>query len=180
MTAAGAMIMAVFAAIWWVVGIRASAHGSVLMYSIPLFITGAIITAALRRGPGTVPLSSEEDSRRGRLVGIASGVEGVLIFVAVNVLANIGKRDFFAPIVAVIVGLHFLPLARWLPARFYYVTSALLVGLGIAGVSIADADRRLLTVSIGAACVLWLTCAVVLLYASSKASAKVTTSLGPR
>lgn len=172
MTGSGAMIMGIFAAIWWVVGIRASGHGSALMYGVALFITGAIITAALRLGAGIA--SPEEHARRGRLVGIASGVEGVLILVAVNVLANIGKRDFSAPVVAIIVGLHFLPLARWLPARFYYVTSALLVGCGIAGFSVADADRRLLTVSIGAACALWLTCAVVLIYASSHSAAKVT------
>ena len=162
MSPSGAVIMGVFAAVWWWVGITASANGSTLMYTVPLVMTGAVIaTASLRRTGGARP-SVAEDARRGRLVGYASGAEGIAIFVAVNVLANIRKLDFLAPTVAVIVGLHFVPLARWLPARSYYVTSALLVALGSVGFTIADANQRLLIVSIGAACVLWLTCAAVL------------------
>lgn len=161
MTPTGAVIMGVFGAVWWVIGIRGSGHTSLLMYGIPLLITAVIMVAALRVRPGNAP-SPEEDARRGRLVGIASGIEGLLILVAINVLVNIRKLEFAAPVGAIIVGLHFLPLARWLPARFYYVTSALLVGFGIAGFVIADTDRRFLAVGIGSACVLWMTGLVVL------------------
>jgi hypothetical protein len=162
MSAEGAMIMSMFAAVWWAVGIGASGHGSVPMYAIPVLVTVAIIAAASRRRADTTPVSPEEHARRGRLFGVASGVEGLLIFVAVNVLANLKKLDFAAPVIAMIVGLHFVPLARGLPARSYYVTSALLVALGVAGLSVPGANQRLLAVSVGAACVLWLTCAFVL------------------
>lgn len=167
MSATGAIIMGVFAAVWWLVGIGASGHGSSLMYGIPLVISALIIVAAWRRRADAA-VSPEERARRGRLVGIASGAEGLLIFVAVNVLANIGKRDFAAPVVAIIVGLHFAPLARWLPARLYYATSALLVALGIAGFMVPGTDQRLLVISIGAACVLWLTCGVVLHFGDAR------------
>jgi hypothetical protein len=40
------------------------------------------------------------------------GGEGVAIFIAVNVLANIGQSAFLLPTIGVIVGLYFLPLAR--------------------------------------------------------------------
>ena len=95
------------------------------------------------------------------------------IFLAVNVLANIGRRDFTAPAVAMIVGLHFLPLARWLPARWYYATSALLVAIGVTGFGVADAGQRLLFVSVGAACVLWLTGAFVLRGNATRAAREV-------
>jgi energy-converting hydrogenase Eha subunit E len=67
-----------------------------------------------------------------------------------------------APVVAIIVGLHFLPLARWLPGPIYYLTGALLVVVGLAGAAVQEPTVRILTVCIGAAGVLWLSCAIVL------------------
>jgi hypothetical protein len=162
MSATGAVIMGVFAALWWVVGVRASDHGSMLTYGIPVFVIVAIIVAASRRQTYTASPSPQEHTRRDRLIMMASGAEGLLIFVAVNVLVSTGKGDLIAPVVSIVVGLHFLPLARWLPARLYYATASLLVGLGIAGFSVPDANQRLLWVSIGGAGVLWVTCAAVL------------------
>jgi hypothetical protein len=162
MTNTGAIIMGVFAAIWWLVGVRASGHASPLTYSIPILVTGLIFVAALRGRHHFEQVSPEEDARRGRLVGIASGGEGLAIFLAMIVLGNLGLRDYAAPVIAIIVGLHFVPLARWLPAHLYYGTSALLIVLGVCGLAIRAPDRRLLIVSVGAACVLWLTCVLVL------------------
>jgi hypothetical protein len=162
MSSTGAIIMGVFAAIWCLVGIRAAGYRSPLIYAIPLVVTGLIAVIALRGRDRSERVPPEEHARRGRLVGIASGIEGLAIPVAVTVLANLGLSDYAAPVIAIIVGLHFLPLARWLPARLYYGTSALLTVLGICGFAIQPPDRRLRIVSIGAACVLWVTCFIVL------------------
>jgi hypothetical protein len=151
-----------FAALWWIIGVTASGNASVLLCGIPLLITAVLVVAALRRGVEILPLPPKERARQGRLIGITSGAEGLLILVGVYVLANIDKRNFTVSVVAIIVGLHFLPLARWLPARRYYVTSALLIGLGTAGCFVPGANQRLLAVSLGAACVLWLTCVLTL------------------
>jgi hypothetical protein len=157
-----AIIMGVFAAIWWLVGVRASGYASPLTYGIPLLVTSLIAVAALRGRNRFDQVSPEEHARRGRLVGIASGVEGLAILLAVNVLANLGLSDYAAPVIAIIVGLHFVPLAQWLPAHLYYGTGALLIVLGVCGFAIRPPDQRLLIVSVGAACVLWLTCVIVL------------------
>lgn len=101
-------------------------------------------------------------------MGIASAVEGVAIFAAVTVLVNLGRRDLIAPAVAIIVGVHFLPLARWFPAPIYYLTAALLVAVGMAGAGVQNLPARVLTVGIGAAAVLWLSCGVVLLHAHQR------------
>ena len=162
MSSTGAIIMGVFAAIWWLVGVRASGHASPLTYGIPLVATGLIVIAALRGRNRLAQAPPEEQARRGRLVGIASAVEGLAIFVAVNVLANLGRSDYAAPVIAIIVGLHFVPLAQRLPAHLYYGTGALLSVLGVCGFAIRAPDQRVLIVSVGAACVLWLTCVIVL------------------
>jgi len=162
MSSAGAIIMSVFAAIWWMAGVRASGHPASLAYGVPLVVTGLIVVVSLRSRDSAGQESAEESARRGRLVGIASGVEGLAILLAVNVLAYFGRSDYAAPVIAIIVGLHFIPLAQRLPARLYYATAALLVALGLCGFIIQRPDQRLLIVGVGAACVLWLTCIAVL------------------
>ena len=167
MSSTGAIIMGVFAAIWWVVGVRASGHASTLTYAIPLIVTGLIVSASLRGRDRFEQVSPEEDARRGRLVGIASGGEGLAIFLAMIVLGNLGLSDYAAPVIAIIVGLHFIPLARWLPARFDYFTGTLLIVLGVCGFAIPRSDQRLLIVGVCAASILWVTSAVVLARARS-------------
>lgn len=162
MSSTGAIIMGLFAAIWWVVGVRASGYASPLTYLIPLIVTGLIIVISFRFRDRPGHVSPEEEARRNKLVGIASGIEGVAMFVAANVLINVGWSEYVAPAMAIIVGLHFLPLARRLPAPLYYATSALLIALGIGGLEIGRQELRILIVSIGAACILWLTCIAVL------------------
>jgi hypothetical protein len=166
MTSVGAIIMCLFAAIWWAIGAHASRSGSVVLYGMGFLITAVIVVAASRSH--AQPTTPEEESRVGRLVGIASGVEGVLILIAVNVLRNIGMSAFVAPVVAIIIGLHFFPLARWLPARLYYGTAAALIAIGAVGWVLNDAHRRLLFVCFGSAAVLWFTATATLITIRSK------------
>ena len=159
MTSTGALIMAFFATVWWVVGLRAAGHGPALVFLVPLGVAAALVFAARRplREPASRAIGPAEEARRGRLVGWASAAEGVGIFVAANVLVNTGHRDALAPVIALIVGAHFVPLARGLPAPAYYVTAGALVGLGAVGLVIEDVPTRLTLVSAGAAAILWLT-----------------------
>jgi hypothetical protein len=156
-------VMSAFAAIWWMIGAAQSGRGSPMMYAVGIAISSLMVALGWRRGGP--PVAREERKRRGRIVGIASAVEGAAIFAAVTVLVNLGRRDLIAPAVAMIVGLHFLPLARWLPAPIYYLAAVLLVAVGMAGVLVQDLPARILTVGIGAAAVLWSSCAVVFLRA---------------
>ena len=85
----------------------------------------------------------------------------MLILVAINVLRSMGKDAYIAPAIATIVGLHFIPLARALPARRYYVTALLFCAVSVASLWIDDASERLWLVSAASACLLWLTSATV-------------------
>jgi hypothetical protein len=158
----GAIVMSSFAAIWFLVGAAGSGRGSPLTYGIGLVVSAVIIVAAWRQQSRSPPQNEGEARRTGRLIGIASAIEGAVIFVGANVLANIGRRGFIAPMVAIVVGLHFLPLARWLPAASYYATAVVLVAIGAAGCFVADAQLRVWLVCAGAASALWLTSLFVL------------------
>lgn len=165
MTITGALILGVFATIWWVVGLQFAGHSPALVYPLPLAVAATLGWLALRLArqqrvaPGPVGDSAEQ-ARRDRLVRWASAAEGVAIFVVAGiVLPTIGHREATASAIALIVGAHFVPLARGLPAPAYYVTAAALTGLGIAGFGVADVGARITLVSAGAASVLWLTAA---------------------
>ena len=163
MSPTGAAIMGAFGAVWWIIGVATYGRATVPLSGVGLVVAATIIMTAWRRGSRSRPQSPEEARRQGRLVGIASAVEGVLIFLAVNVLVNVRRPDLIAPAGAIIVGLHFPPLARWLPARLYYATAALLTAAGVAGLGVADTRLRIVAVSVCAAAVLWLTCGAVLM-----------------
>ncbi|WP_448662405.1 DUF7010 family protein [Sphingomonas sp. CJ20] len=98
-----------------------------------------------------------EDADRshvGRLVAIWSSAEGVAIFVAANVLINLHMAERLLPTMAIIVGLHFLPLARGIPARIYYWSGAALILVGAIGWLLPAGDTPLVT-GLLAAATLW-------------------------
>src|SRR5437764_9607620 len=71
-----------------------------------------------------LPVQTREERRRiGRLVGLASFVEGAAIFGGIQVLVHANEPDFIVCLIAAVVGLHFIPLARWMPMPPYYLTA---------------------------------------------------------
>src|ERR1700759_1679339 len=53
-----------------------------------------------------------EEKRAGKWFGIIFGAEGLGIFIGINVVINVGHADLTIPVIALVVGLHFYPLAR--------------------------------------------------------------------
>ena len=118
----GSIIMSFFAVIWWLAGTLNSSWSPIILFGIPAAVLVFLFIIGKKGSNFPFERSEEEGRRIGRLVGITSGVEGILIFLAVNILDNIGKSELLAAVVAIIVGLHFFPLARWIPAKLYYYT----------------------------------------------------------
>ena len=159
---AGSIIMSFFATIWWIVGVLNSGWSPIVSFGIPIAIFVFLFANRKKENITPTELSEQEGRRIGRIVGIASGAEGIIIFVAVNILANIGKSDLLSPIIAIIVGLHFIPLAQWIPARLYYYTALVLVVVGTFGLFISDSILRFKIVCVGSALTLWITSYFVL------------------
>lgn len=152
--------------------LRISALLLIGLVTLAFFGIGGMLLRYARSLPQTVtPEDAATGKRIGVWFGIVFGAEAALIVLASTLLSTFRADRFIAPVIGLIVGLHFLPLAGLFSARAYYLTSALLSLLALIaivalllGVQLAgpSPDNWSFFVSMGAALVLWLT----LLYVS--------------
>jgi hypothetical protein len=142
----------------------------------PLVIAAALVFAAslwipaaglLRKGwaasklsPPLTPEQEREQSRMGRIFGLVFAAEGVLIFVAVNLLNNFGLGSYAISAIAAIVGLHFLPLARLFQRPLYYACGTVMTAAALISLAIPS-SIRICALSSAMSLILWLTCVVV-------------------
>jgi hypothetical protein len=122
---------------------------------VPIAISVAMLLWASHQPVGTG--NPVEGDHVGRAVGIATAIEGVAIFLAANILFNLHMPTLLLPAIAIIVGLHFIPLARWIPVPLYYRTGAGLIAVGLAAALLPPDDRAIAT-GVAAAVVLWASC----------------------
>jgi hypothetical protein len=83
----------------WIIGIWATGHGSVLLYGIPLVVSGAILVAFVRRSDDRA-VAAAARKRIGRVVGFASAFEGIAILAAYRFVPQMQAVDFAFPVVA--------------------------------------------------------------------------------
>ena len=151
----GIMIMSGFAALWGVWGLRTVPGVPIVLLLLPVLVSGTLIAFARR-----LPSHASDAARRrvGRVVGWASLGEFIAIALA-NVLLNATGHVGYVPCaIAGIVGVHFLPLAHFLRVPVYYAAGAALITLAAASCGIDDDQTRMLTIRLGAAALLWITC----------------------
>jgi hypothetical protein len=60
------------------------------------------------------------------------GVEIVLLNVALNLLASPSLHVYWIPAISLVVGLHFLPMARFFSVPSYWVCGAAMIGTAVA------------------------------------------------
>lgn len=153
-------VLAVFAAIWGAAGVLVG-HLPAWLAIVPVAVSGGLLLWARGQSVGTG--NPVEGDHVGRVVGIATAVEGVAIFLVANVLINLHQPTALMPAIAVIVGLHFLPLARWIPVPVYYLTGGALVVIGLAAMLMPPGDRAIVT-GFAAAAALWVSLLLLVRY----------------
>ena len=67
----------------------------------------------------------------GKMFGIVNAVQGVAIFLAVQVCNNLHFPEYFLPVVALIVGLHFVALAPVLRTSFHLALGTVMCLLAV-------------------------------------------------
>lgn len=150
------VFMGFFAAAWWVAGVLGG-HQFTGLAAVGPAISAVMVLAARARFRNEPPVDPAEKKRRGRVVSWSAGIEGLAIFVTANFLMRNGLGVYIFPAVALIVGLHFLPMAKLLPMKVYYLSGALLVAVAAVGLAMSPADRPFV-VGVSSAIVLWITC----------------------
>jgi hypothetical protein len=130
--ATGLLLMAIFTTMW--AGIASSSlHGDTKYFEIAFFSTLVIgfigssvyFFSVAKRFP---VLSSDADKARGKKEGMWFGIifggEGLGIFIAVNLVINLGHPDLVIPAIALVVGLHFYPMAKLFKRTLdYYIAT---------------------------------------------------------
>lgn len=135
MGATGAVIMAFFGAVFGTatlilpIGIRDA------KLLAPLIVFMIILSAALAvvRRPGQrLTLSPGAE----RVVMWSSIAEGIGIFLGIELVVNFGHESWQLPVIALAVGLHFLPIARAASLSAFYVLGSVLIAVAIIGVAL--------------------------------------------
>jgi hypothetical protein len=176
--ASAGLLLAFFGAAWWgwgVGGIQGLFSGeTTAFYSILVLATGILVIGgifllrAARRLPrDTSPAGRARDAavgKRNRAFGMVFALEMVIIALGVILLNVFHHPEFRLPFVTIVVGVHFLPLARLFAVRLYSVIGILFVLVGVIvvlAVPVSTMIGNLLAwdVLVGSTCafILWLT-----------------------
>jgi hypothetical protein len=135
----GAIIMSFFAAVFCVGALWNDPTVSHAWLLLPIAISASIMVQAFRLLKDAPSPDDAESKRIGRVIMWSSIAEGIGIFLAVNICANVHADARLWPAIALVVGLHFLPMAYRIPFRRFYVLSAGLIGVAIIGMLIPAA-----------------------------------------
>jgi uncharacterized membrane protein YczE len=154
----GAIVMGFFAAASFAVGmLGAGASWPVSLIGLP--VSALTILAAALAQRGAPPRSAAEQERVGTVIGWASTFEGVMIPLACMACGVLGRPDLMMASTAVIVGLHFLPIAYFLNKPGFYASAFAIICIGIGGVAALPAGAlRSALIGPNLAAVLWVSC----------------------
>jgi len=175
-TASGVMFMAFFGTVWADIGIGGlQVSGAIWLLILAILIGATLFFSGIRMIRNSRNLSNTNKSRNAKNIdkwfNIVFITEFVLIGIAAIVTNVIGHFDWFFPIMAIIVGVHFFPLAHLFQVSAYYVTGTLLCLLAIVTlvfvpleISIGghQIDAWWTLVGLGSMLILWITSLVIL------------------
>ena len=103
----------------------------------------------------TAEPETQEKRRQSRNFHIVNTGQWVLLLIVANVLANIGLASWIIPAAILIIGAHFIPLARLFDYPPHYLTGAAMMLLAVAYPLIAPAGASNSVGRLGAGLILW-------------------------
>ncbi|MFJ7183232.1 DUF7010 family protein [Lysinibacillus xylanilyticus] len=133
-TASGVIFMAFFGTLWAGIGNRGLQGWGFLWLLILSLLIGAIlliggivlIMNSKSLSNEMVQGDSQRWKRKNMWFGIIFGLEGVLIVIAARICVSTNHLELFVPVMALIVGAHFFPLAHLFQVKIYYISGSLL------------------------------------------------------
>ncbi|MEU9063541.1 hypothetical protein AB0D13_32935 [Streptomyces sp. NPDC048430] len=157
----GTAVLSVFALVWAFAGASglASSGAALAVEIIAVPATAAAFHLAYRKGAAPSPRLVSLPADWARSVGIVNVVEIAAIFAVIAACNATGHPAFIPPAIALVVGLHFVPLARLYDQWQYKGTAALLsavavLGFALIAAGLSDGSVRAV-VGLGSAVTLW-------------------------
>lgn len=135
MGASGAIIMSFFGAVFASMTLLLQLKCTGLELGLPFIGFAGIAIAALL----AIRLPGEGFARpkgSGRVILWSSTGEGIGLSIVANLLTNLGHSELLLPAMALVVGVHFIPIAYWVPFPQLYTLAAVIILGGIVGLSI--------------------------------------------
>jgi len=130
--------------------------------------------AEARRGDQNQRLVTQRISRGFFLVG--AGQLGA-VALAVLLSSRFERRDLILPVIGLMVGVHFIPLAALLGVRLYYWTGALSSAVAVVALIAFDGPAQSAVLGAGIGAVLWGTTFYLIRHADEMARATYRSSL---
>ena len=166
---AGAAILALFGGFWFIITLvfqPARPAWTIPAASVTTFvllvICGRRWAASAEMPDSHNPAAAARGKRAGVTFGIIFGLEGGLIALVSVLLGRSGLGDWIPVAVAIIVGVHFLPLAYVFEVPVYYWTGGLSIFGALGCLLIHAVGLRLLCVGLVMGTVLWSTALLLL------------------
>ncbi|QBD83262.1 hypothetical protein EPA93_47790 [Ktedonosporobacter rubrisoli] len=164
--ASGILIMTLFGAGW----ASTADYGPILYVSIAiislvLIISGVYMLVQARRLPKHTSIEAQKQGRSvAKRFYLVFALEVIAIFIAARSLSMFNHSELIIPVIGLVVGLHFLPLAKLFGIRLYYLSGLLLSLLAIltilaqlVGVTPGTVGTWSSIDGLGNAIILWLT-----------------------
>ncbi|AGJ56519.1 hypothetical protein AB0K64_08260 [Streptomyces sp. NPDC053741] len=137
----GTVVLSVFALVWTFAGASglASPGAALAVEILAVPVTAAAIVLAYRKGAAPSPRVVDLPANWARSVGIVNVVELAAIFAVIAASNASGHPGLIPPCIALVVGLHFVPLARLYDQWQYKGTAALLGAVAVLGLALLAA-----------------------------------------
>ena len=135
--ATGVLFLALFGALWAAMGINGLKGWEepwllvvVMLFGLALLLAGVSLLRASRRSPAT-KIEIKGGQSRSKWFRIVFATELITIVIAMAICRAVNRFDLFYPVMMLIVGIHFFPLAHLFRVKKYHVAGALLCSLAV-------------------------------------------------
>jgi hypothetical protein len=160
MGAWGALIMGFFGAVFASLTLHWQWHCSGAVLALP-FAVALVIGLVARHILGLPGDGITPSPRAERAIMWSSIGEGLGLFIASNLAINLHRPDLLLPAMALVVGLHFLPIALAAAFRPFLLLGAALILAALAGFVLA-APANGVVAGLSATGALWIAAAIAL------------------
>jgi hypothetical protein len=149
----GVAVVCGFATIWAWMGAGALHHGSVVVRAAVILISVTLLVGRML----TIGRGRYRPVDR-RLLRFTIAGEIIALWIMGAALGHWNQPGLLLPGLAIIVGLHFFPMARAVGISAYNVTASAMTVAGIGSLAVTEPSRTAL-LGLGCAIILWLTIA---------------------